>query len=261
MNKKKLLTITGFILLVSCATIKKTNPVNISGTYKYKSLLGLFEQDLILDSKGNFIYLNKHVEDAHVGHSYCDTIATGRWEHKDHLVYLSSYPTSLNNLSGLINVNIKEIQEKGDEQNDSIYFYIESPIENYFKESGKRFIHYQIYGFADKTPNKSSIFDISFNGNHFVISKKKLSGINNLSIQIFVDTKSYPFQHLEFFKLSNLDYEVKNNQTNKFVIKIPDLRKSIFCRKRLNGDIIQIIDKKTLLWDNKRFLLETYLQE
>ena len=259
MNKKYLLIITGFILLVSCATIKKNNPVNISGTYKYKTFSGLYDRDLILDSNGNFICLKKHIEDTHMGHPHCDTIAIGRWKHKDNLLYLSSYPMK-SMLSGFINVNSKEIQEKGGEQNDSTYFYIESPIENYFKETGYRFIHYQIYGFADKTPDKGSIFDISFNSNHFAISKKKLSGINILNIQIFVDTKSYPFQHLEFFKLSNLDYEVKNNQTNKFVIKIPDLTKSIFCRKRLNGDIVQIIDKNTLLWDNKRFLLETYSQ-
>jgi hypothetical protein len=235
------------VLLISCASINFFKE-DVEGTYVQQEA-----KNLQLVFKGNaFAYVD--TQSHHMSaFSCCDTIAYGSWsiDKERGLIELSS-PQALN--TSVVNI---EVKEKELETSDTVSFYINNPLEKFYRSHTSRYtesvrdILYIMYIYSDD----GLITDVStrlFNTNYIKIPKSNLGKVLKFEIQI-IPKHNFGGRNIGTRSVTTLEYEIRNGSSNFFEVNIPQLDYGYLSYLRLNKDIVKILNKSELEWDGHKY--------
>ncbi len=218
-----------------------------------KYLFGNYLQDndkntVMIFTKNDFVIKERQKQLHMPVFSCCDTITYGVWSflNKPKLIKIDNQ-SSLNSLVNL------QVVEKNSSTKDSIYIYINNPIEDYYKKYriDLRDICYYI-----ELDSGDSRFDLSvahIYENNFI----KLSNPNKYkikSIQVFIYPKNnFVGRNIGERLFMTPIYNIKNIESNAIDINIPNLTYQYMTYIRLKEDFIRVIDRRHLEWNGDTY--------
>jgi hypothetical protein len=231
------LLIIGTFILISCGTSK---------TFTY----GEFEQvensdNKLILKKDSFEFINTHKPFDLAVYPCCgDRMAFGTWtkdKDSDFLRLTSQYGQF-----SILDVNIEESSD----ESDSITFIIINPIEKHHDKFNEivRDINYTI---ILETSN-FKLNDLQFKKfNQDIIRIKRPIGTLVKSIRIFIEPINTGGRPINVYGIDTHKYEVKNENSNKFIIDIPDLSYEFISSIRLENDFVKIVNVNKLEWNGQ----------
>lgn len=231
------------IFFVSCTSSKYTSK-EMEGVYERKGNPNI---KLIL-SKDKFSFTDPYKNDLAL-YTCCDTITTGFWTKEKDLVCLSTPQIK----SSVLPIEVKEVSNF---EKDTLYFYLNNPIEVYYKkyEVKERDIFYRV-SITDNNGRLQSTWIQEFNSNFIKIVMPKNLVINNFSIGIYPKAK-FGGRNIGTQEVSTFVYHVKKQESNFFEINIPGLSYEFMTYIRLNRDFVRIVNKNKLEWDGYFYMKE-----
>ncbi|RYD74957.1 MAG: hypothetical protein EOP53_17335 [Sphingobacteriales bacterium] len=179
----------------------------------------------------------------------CDTLSKGNYQLDTNtgLVYLTSYPFILkDSLSAFINEEYRH-------GTDSTIITITNPVEAFNDGSNRKSVrfYYQCNFYLSKKDNKRTdeVYVKYFDSPSLVFRLSSDFKIDSFAISA---VPNYPNLSLRYNAVNTLKlktYTVKSESSNHFSVNIPGLTFDFLAYKRLNKDIVRIIDNNTLEWD------------
>ena len=198
----------------------------------------------------NFVFLDTSTQEHMNPYDCCDTISYGKWQiDPKGLIML----TSLEELN-TYHLDIEVFESRSYSQ-DSLYFIIENPIEDYYKKTNRkrRHIEYKIGIGSNKISFDQSFQNKRYSTNVFSIAKIDNLNIYSFGITIIVDPE-IRLKNLNTMIVNTLYYDIKNTESNVFKINIPDLSFNYLSYKRLNSDYLKIVNNNKLIWDGQEYI-------
>ena len=230
------------ILLYSCST--------------HRYVLGEFQGSYVQDEYKNislvfngsaFALIEKPSNNDLSLYVCCDTVTLGEWalDKSRGLIYLSSRDY----LDAFLDIKVTESVY---DLTDTIQFIIDNPIEQIYKKNKieERDIYYKI---AIHSSNKGFLSDFStnnFNTNIITIIKPKGAIIDMFTISVYPKS-NFSGRNIGTREATTIEYKIKQSKANKFEVYIPELTYGYLSYLRLNKDIVKIINRNKLEWDNR----------
>jgi hypothetical protein len=231
--------------LSSCSTIKYL-PEDLKGVYLQE---GAPNVQFVLNDR-TFLYVDTYMQMDAPPYKCCDTLAYGSWSiDKGCGLLILNSPEELN--TSYINMDVKE---KSELSSDSLYFFIYNPIENHYKEYNEKYreLFYSLLITSDSPDFDARLAVKEFDVNPIKQPKPK-SNIESFSIKV-IPKHNIPVQHIGVREIYTLDYNVKNPNSNVFIIKLPQLSYNYINYLRLVGDYVKIESKNKLIWNGKEYV-------
>lgn len=236
-----------FILLLSSCSSFKFLSKDIQGTYvqeENKNVRLVFNGDA-------FVYIDPYTNNDLALYTCCDTITYGSWglDNSRGLIYLSS-PEFIN--ASIVNL---QVTEKKTNETDTLYFYINKPIEQHYKkyQEKSRDIYYKIaidtrnMGFLDKAMLKE------YDTNVIKVLKPKGAIVDKFTISIYPKS-NFGGRNIATREVTTLEYQLKETNANVFEVNIPLLDYGYISYLRLNKDFVKVINKNKLEWNNHTYI-------
>lgn len=243
MEIRRYILIPVLLLLASCASYNFSRE-SIEGTYVQQEYKGIE----LKFNKNSFVLKDVYTQE--MPYDCCDTITLGDWTIDDRGLITLTSPEEMANFF----VNM-DVMEENESPKDSIYFTINNPIENFYKNTGRivKDISYQLALTTNKSAFDSKVALKTFDSNTITISKPEGLKINQIELTIYVDCK-ISLKNLETREVYTLPYQIKDVESNVFNIDIPQLDYKYLSYRRLDKDYIKIVKKNKLLWDGKEYI-------
>ena len=246
MKKYFILSLVASVVFAGCSSSHLSRTQNrISGTYQNKEF-----NYRIQFTDSSFVY-TKGGKNNVLAEPCCDTIAFGSWR-QDSQGYLT-----LNSPDWMKTFFVDfEVKENNKPSNDTIYFYINNPIEEQQKKdhSSNSDLIYSL----SVLPEGGSYDYFKENGRDFDAPVIKYFNPRHLGLESFSITlqaaSTMPVRNLSVRYLLTVPYKIKSPKTNVFEIYFPGLSYAYFNLKRLNEDYLKIIDSNTLRWDGLNYI-------
>lgn len=228
----------------------------VSYKFQSKDLTGVYLQQenrnikLVINKEG-FLHIDANMQMYSPTFKCCDTLSYGYWcMDNDRGFLMLSSPEELNT-----SYTFMEVEEKKMEENDSIYFYIDNPIEMHYKINKEKYR--ELFYTISITTNNSN-FDSRFTFEKYDTNPIKLYNPNHVNIQKFnisiIPKCDIPVRNIEIKEIYTIEYEVKNPNSNVFKITLPQLDYGYISYRRLTNDYIKIVNKNKLMWDGKEYV-------
>ncbi len=232
------------ILLFASCSVSKGNFRNIEGIYRQT---GNPNTQLIF-KKSTFTFIDPYNNDLAL-YTCCDTITAGVWIREDDLLCLSTPQLA----SSVVNSFVKELTTG---ENDTIYFHIGGPIEQYYKkyEVKDRDIFYRV-SLTEDNGNLLSSWLQEYKSNVIKIPKPRGVTINRFSISAYPSAK-FGGRNIGTKEVSTSQYQIKNESSNLFQVYIPQLSYEFMSYIRLNRDFVRILSTNKLEWDGHIYTKE-----
>ncbi|MFV0505697.1 MAG: hypothetical protein ACK5L5_03160 [Bacteroidales bacterium] len=221
-----------------------------------QGLTGVYTQDEMSSIK---LYISEELfllEDESKSYFNCsDTIAFGYWYLDESNVFMKLYTDPLQYAS-LANIAVEESSKHSSK--DSIYIYIQNPIEDmYDSKKNKRTISYKIY-VSDEYFHNLDIGSQVYHQNEIFFPKPAGFLIESIRIEVYPDIYSVGWRfYLSPYMIETLPYKPANPEANVFKIDIPKLTACYINSLRLQGDFVKILNDHQLEWDGKIYTKKT----
>lgn len=210
---------------------------------------GLYEGEryLITLKEGNYLIKDKFSN----YYLCCDTLSYGIYEKVKNNSFIK-FTSDQFYLNEYID---SEINESVDDNEDTLFFNINNPIENlYVKENfSKREIYYKIVLFSNKSFIDSKIANQKWYQKQIKISVPKDIKLKYFYIEIFAEEDVLLTNRI-YNKFSTFEYKLENFKSNYFEIDINNLNYNFLNFLRLDGEYLKI-KKNKLIWKNEEFIL------
>lgn len=234
MNK---ISVVVLLIISSCASINVED-----GLYngKYYSIL--------LKDSNYIIYDNINSENS----ICCDTLSWGNFRKINKNNFLEFKSDEKFNKEFVYS----EVTEEKIDSNNILYFKIVNPIENdYMKyNDNNREIYYKIVLFSNRSFFDTKILSQKFYNNTIAIDIPEGLKVDSFYIEVYINNDALISNRL-INKFSTLDYSLKDEKSNSFLINIDNLDYNYFNFLRLDKDYIKV-EKDKLIWNNQEFKLE-----
>jgi len=233
------------LLVISSCSSPKLLPKEIQGRYIQEK-----NRNVHLDFNGNsFAFIDSTPIFDLALYTCCDTIAYGNWalENNRGLICLNS--------PEFINCSVVDMQvtEKIKKNTDTLYFYINNPIEEHYKKyrynTKGRDIYYKISIDARNIGLLDNVLLNEYDANIIKILKPKGTIIDKFSISIYPKS-NFGGRNIATREVNTLEYHVKKVNTNVFEVNMPLLNYGYMSYLRLYKDFVKVISKNTLEWNN-----------
>ena len=222
---------------LACSSSKFTAE-HIKGSYALKEN----EKRLLILEENTFVLLDKSRIDDLALHKCCDTLAYGKWKIRDkrYLELSTPFPS----LKSEIDMHVKESSAYS---KDSLYFFIENPIERHYKKFNEKYreLFYSIQMFGE------DFYEILSDKNPILIPKKGV--LNEFDITVYTKF-DIPIKNKIIRELSTNFYKLNDSNSNVFYIELPQVSYSFLNYKRINKDYLRISNNGNLLWDGLTYL-------
>lgn len=233
----KLLFISLGFILFSCSSMKVKD-----GLYngKYYSIL--------LKNSNYIIYDNINSKNS----ICCDTLSWGNFRKINKNNFLEFKSDENFNKEFIYS----EVTEEKIDSNNILYFKIINPIENdYIKyNDNNREIYYKIVLFSNRSFFDTKILSQKFYNNTIAIDIPEGLKVDSFYIEVYINNDALISNRI-INKFSTLDYSLKDEKSNSFLINIDNLDYNYFNFLRLDKDYIKV-EKDKLIWNNQEFKLK-----
>ncbi|MBY0535569.1 MAG: hypothetical protein K2P88_06945 [Chitinophagaceae bacterium] len=174
----------------------------------------------------------------------CDTVATGTWVKEGGMLVFST-PQFFNSIQDV------EVKELVVDKNDSLYFRIRNPIEDFYIKNpdAKREIEYRIVLF-DKSGSYLDSWVNKYHSNQIGIPKVNGKIGSGFEVTAYV-MSNYQGRNVGTKIIDTKKYLLKNSEANMFEVAVPSLTYEFITYRRLNRDFIKIVSSSKLEWDGK----------
>lgn len=235
------------ISIFSCG-VKPRNKNKIEGIYLNKG-----NPHLELSFKyGRFLLKDEYSQSKYT-QDCCDTISYGYWQKEyGNFISLTSPEKFRSSYVDIL------VEEKIDSSVNDIKFIIKNGMEDYY-DNARSSERYRKYELRINSDYFSKLSEITYDSNIISIDKENLL-VNEFEINILID-KKISLNNLGIEYIHAIPYKVKNNKSNLFIIKIPDLHLSFLSHRRLNQDYVKILNDSTLFWDGDFYLKKIITQK
>ncbi|RYE31817.1 MAG: hypothetical protein EOP48_31290 [Sphingobacteriales bacterium] len=225
-----------FTLVATSCSVTKMDQQEIYGTFHR---VGNSNIRLELTQNG-FSYYDPWRNDLAL-YTCCDTITRGVWVKEGNLLCLSTPQLRPLTLPSFV-------QEKTSPVKDTLYFFINNPVEDYQKMNGPNFreVSYRII-LTDKNGLLLDSWVRTHESNAIRIPISKGAQLEKLKISV-MPHKNFGGRELAVKSIETF-YEITNPTSNYFEISIPDLTLEYLTYKRLDRDFVRIINSRKLEWD------------
>jgi hypothetical protein len=244
---KYILFVSIISLIISCNSYKGLQE-ELKGTY---SKVDDDNIKLILNQE-SFLYIDTNKQEHLPNFDCCDTITYGNWKmNKDGYIELST-PEEIS--TSYLNIDVVEKENK--KSKDTLYFFIDNPIEKFCKNDGRKNskLLYQLAIFSNNNNFDNAIALKRFDKNQIAISITDDDlKINTIEITIYVES-DISLKNLELREVYTMPYKIQNSNFNSFDITIPKLNYGYLSHKRLKNDYVKVVTKQKLLWNNDEFI-------
>lgn len=164
----------------------------------------------------------------------------------DNLVVLNSHQR--------ISKNFKlDVKESFSRSSDSIYFDINNSLEGVYDYRDKFLPLYYYYSLELLPRENYPFFEETLRSNHFNFQNK--APIDAFVIRMMPNLFTYPME-IESTCLYSVVYSVNSTNSNTFKINIQNFDFMYFYFKSFVDEYVRIIDDRTLMCHNEKFLLE-----
>ena len=238
MNKISVVVLSLVILIISsCASINVED-----GLYngKYYSIL--------LKDSNYIIYDNINSKNS----ICCDTLSWGNFRKINKNNFLEFKSDEKFNKEFVYS----EVIEEKVKSNNILYFKIVNPIEDRYinNNDSRRDVYYKIFLFSDKSSFDVKLASQKFYSNTIQINIPEGLKVDSFYIEVYINNDALISNRI-INKFSTLDYSLKDEKSNSFLINIDNLDYNYFNFLRLDKDYIKV-EKDKLIWNNQEFKLE-----
>lgn len=199
----------------------------------------------------SFSYVDRYNGSDLALYSCCDSITYGNWslDNTRHLLYLNT-PEYLN--SSFVGIHVKEkiIQNEG----DTLCFVLNSPLEQYFKKYGgrNRDFYYKVTLYSSSCGLLANYSLNQFETNVIKIPKPLGTLVDKFSISVY-PKGDFGGRNIGTREVTTFEYKIENNESNYFDVDIPYLSLGYLVYRRLYKDVVIIVNKDLLEWDNQLY--------
>ena len=234
-----------FLLLIASCSSAQYSQKDMQGTYSQEG-----NKNIKLVFKNNkFAYTDAYTSDLAL-YTCCDTITTGIWGIEKGLLYLSTPQLS----SSIIDAYVTEKSTPG---KDTLYFYLNNPIEDFYKTNNvkARDILYKVSIDAVNSNYFERSLLQEYSSNLIKVYKPRDIKIDKFYILAYPNS-NFGGRNIATRELRTFEYQVKNEKSNVFEINVPQFNYAYLSYIRLNKDFVRIISKNKLEWDGHFYTKE-----
>jgi hypothetical protein len=214
-------------------------------------IAGKFEQAEYSDyklifKKDSFEYINTHKPfDLSAYPCRGERIAFGIWSRDEdsNLLRLKS-PWYI--ISSILETNVSELNDN----TDSLTFIVSNPIEKHHRLFNE-IVRDLKYGIVLETNNFKLDDFLTKRFEQNTIQIKRPAGTQLKSLTVFIEPANNMGRPINVTSIETIRYDVKNENSNKFIIEIPRLTYEFISSLRLDDDFVKIIDSNRLEWKGK----------
>ncbi|TKG88016.1 hypothetical protein EYV94_27700 [Puteibacter caeruleilacunae] len=221
-----------------------------------QKLSGMYVQDEMENiklhlSEDLFLFEDDANDEYSAPYNCKDTLAFGYWKLDDSKSFLKLYTNPIQ-YAGFVNSSVEETVGAC---KDSIYLYIENPIETNYAKNNERSEDKGLIFYRINIETNDAVFDYEVNTkvyrlNTIVIKAPEKGGVRNIEISIHPMNYSSGWRYnMPPYFVQTLPYEPMNRNANIFKICIPELTVCYMSSLRLNGDFVKILNEHQLEWN------------
>jgi hypothetical protein len=143
---------------------------------------------------------------------------------------------------------------------DSLIFHIHSPIDEYYKESGRidSALTYSIFIERDKVNSVSPEASPRFIGGEYEMLNLPGYDIKDIRIEIH-PTYKIPLKNISQYSVVVMNENIMESGDNEFDINLPSLTFKYFSLKRFRGKYAKIIDARTIIFEGITYIKRSSL--
>ncbi|MEQ8575669.1 MAG: hypothetical protein RIB63_16495, partial [Fulvivirga sp.] len=147
---------------------------------------------------------------------------------------------------------INVIEDKFD--SDSLILILSNPIEQHHSKFNEesRFLKYRIYLETTNYTFSHKLKLRTFETNVIRLKLPKETTVE--SIRIFIEPINNRGRPINTIGIETFEYQVLDQNSNKFIINIPELTFEFISVKRLDDDFVKVINKNKIEWDGNIYI-------
>lgn len=236
------LVIVCLLFCIGCGTTRYSSE-QMQGTYYSQSDSSI----RIIIRENTFTQLDLRKR-GHLATPCCDTIVVGEFDFDRRGFVRISSPDWLSNM--YIEMDVTESISTF---KDSIIFHIYNPIDQSYKMNNSKGGELEYLFLVQPIGGSLSYFKenrIRFDKSRVSFYNPQMRGIHNFMIGI-IPKESMFVKNIYIREVNTLEYEVKNKNSNEFVINIPRLTYGFFSYKRLKSAYAKIVNRNTIVWEGE----------